>query len=765
MLLRNFTLVFFLLFLFQKNQAQTFYDLDSIQTIEIHFDQTNWDYLLDTAKQGTEETYLVAAWVKINGEQFDSVGVKYKGNSSYNPNNAKNPMHLELDHVKKNQDYQGFTDVKLGNGFSDPSFVREPLSYFFLRNYMDEPRANFAKVYINGAYYGLYNNAESINKAWALDHNYDKGHALVKCNPKSVGGPGGGGTGSNLAYAGADSASYKNNYELKSDYGWAELIHLCDTLNNKPAALDAILDVDKAVWMLAFNNIAVNLDSYTGAFRQNYYLFRDRNARFASVVWDLNMCFGGFPNIGGAPGGSNLTALQQLAPDVHSADTGWPLIKQIYANPTWRRMYIAHAKTFLQEVIVSGAYVTKAQEMMATIADAVAADTKKFFTTAQFQNSLDQSATPGGGGPGGLSSPGIRQLMDGRATWLLNTAAMQAVPPALTSITATPAAPAVGAGFTVTASAPGATYMRFGWREKTADRFQHLAMLDDGAHGDGGANDGVFGVQLTMNAPAIQYYVYAENAAAGIFSPQRAEHEFHVLVGAIPVLLPGEVVINELMPVNTVTATDQDGEYDDWIELFNTSGHTVDLGGAYLSDNPLNQAKWAFPVGTTIEPGQYLIVWADEDGAQAGLHANFKLASGGERVTLSDAGGINIVDETEYGAAQPDVSFARCPNGTGPFISAPPTFQAVNCVVGTQQPGGLDAPRILLYPNPAADEIRVRSDTGPGLVEVVDWTGSTCRSVQAGELENELRLDISDLPAGMYIVRTASGATGKFVKN
>ena len=70
--------------------SQGFYAIDTIQKIEIWFSQSNWDYILDTAKQGSD-SYTMAQWVKINGVQFDSAGVKYKGNSSYNPNNVKNP--------------------------------------------------------------------------------------------------------------------------------------------------------------------------------------------------------------------------------------------------------------------------------------------------------------------------------------------------------------------------------------------------------------------------------------------------------------------------------------------------------------------------------------------------------------------------------------------------------------------------------------------------------------------------------------------------
>ncbi|MFM7666652.1 MAG: CotH kinase family protein, partial [Bacteroidota bacterium] len=107
--------------------AQNFYDRSTVQTIEIFFGFTNWDTQLDAAT--TTDTYVIADSVRINGVVFDSVGVKYKGNSSYNANNNKNPLHIELDHIIGSQDYQGYTDIKLQNGYSDPSMIREVLSY------------------------------------------------------------------------------------------------------------------------------------------------------------------------------------------------------------------------------------------------------------------------------------------------------------------------------------------------------------------------------------------------------------------------------------------------------------------------------------------------------------------------------------------------------------------------------------------------------------------------------------------------------------
>ena len=108
-------------------EAQSFYDLNIIQKIEIYFAESNWDYKLDTAKAGAE-SYIMAQKVIINGIAFDSVGVKYKGNSTYRATQIKNPFHIELD-TYKDHDYQGYTDIKLSNSAKDPSFLREVLSY------------------------------------------------------------------------------------------------------------------------------------------------------------------------------------------------------------------------------------------------------------------------------------------------------------------------------------------------------------------------------------------------------------------------------------------------------------------------------------------------------------------------------------------------------------------------------------------------------------------------------------------------------------
>jgi len=98
-----------------------------------------------------------------------------------------------------------------------------------------------------------------------------------------------------------------------------------------------------------------------------------------------------------------------------------------------------------------------------------------------------------------------------------------------------------------------------------------------------------------------------------------------------------QIVINEGSNKNYSTIADEDGEFEDWIELYNPGTEAVDLSGMYLTDNPLNLSKWEFPQGSVIGPDSYYIIWADEDSSQGIRHANFKLSAAGETLYLLDA--------------------------------------------------------------------------------------------------------------------------------
>jgi hypothetical protein len=139
----------------------------------------------------------------------------------------------------------------------------------------------------------------------------------------------------------------------------------------------------------------------------------------------------------------------------------------------------------------------------------------------------------------------------------------------------------------------------------------------------------------------------------------------------------GEIVINELMPVNSTTVSDQNGEFDDWIELYNPSTERFDISGYHLSDKKSNLSKWSFPEGITVSGKGFLVIWADSDTTQSGLHANFKLSSSGETVSLSKPDG-SLIDQVEYSGQALELSYSRNPDGTGDFKWQIPTFNGPN---------------------------------------------------------------------------------------
>jgi hypothetical protein len=113
----------------------------------------------------------------------------------------------------------------------------------------------------------------------------------------------------------------------------------------------------------------------------------------------------------------------------------------------------------------------------------------------------------------------------------------------------------------------------------------------------------------------------------------------------------------------TLEDPDEPGEFPDWIELYNGSSDTIDLGGMYLTDNVYDLTKWQIGEGVSIDPGQYLIFFADDDGTQGVYHTNFQLSSSGEIVVLVDSDGETIIDSIAFDAQFEDVSYGRFPDG------------------------------------------------------------------------------------------------------
>ncbi|MEE2931089.1 MAG: CotH kinase family protein [Bacteroidota bacterium] len=724
----------------------TFYHTDTIREIRLYFSEPNWDYILDSLYvQGDKERIL--ATIVIDGNQYDSVGVRYKGFSSVSVNYKKNPFNIRLDYIIGNQDHDGITKLKLSNGIYDPSFLREVLSYEIARQYMPVSEANYANLYINDTLWGLYTNTEAIDENFLNKHFDDDDAPFFKCVPENLNIQIGG-ENSNLSNThGIDSTDYYDYYRIESDYGWHELYNLIDTLNNFSDSIQHSLNVDRTLWMHAFNYALINFDSYIG-YGQNYYLYKDKSRKFSPIIWDLNMSFGGFRLTDASQlyfNGFDINQAQNIDPLTHfnyMSLSPRPLMRNIFNNPRYRRMYMAHIRTIIEENFANQNYFSRAQFLHNLIDASVQNDSIKFYSYSDFTTNITNQVTL----PTTIC-PGISQLMNSRTNYLSNYLGYNGEPQ-ITNIISSPQTLVLGSDIWITADVVDATDVLLGYRFGEYNSFKKIQMYDDGNHNDGLAGDKKYGAKIENSSNIVQYYLYAENDSAGSFSPERAEYEYYTISSPIQ---SGDLRINEMMADNQTTVVDGNGDYDDWIELYNTTQTPIAINNLYLSDNLSNILKWRLP-NHVIPAGGYYIIWADEDGRQGENHANFQLFASGETITLADENSA-ILETVTFSSQFTDLSYARIPNGTGPFTIATPTFNRNNNITNIQE----DAHFVDIYPNPFYDKLYVK---GISNIIISDVIG---RIIYQGNPYNNI-INTSNWREGVYFVNLGDKGKVKLIK-
>jgi hypothetical protein len=720
-----------------------FYDVQNVQEIKLYFDEANWDELLDSLYIQDEQNRLTGTAI-INGETFEHVGVRYKGFSSYSSNRVKNPFNIKLDHLVDDQNYQGYSKIKLSNVIQDPSFVREVLSYELARKYMPASKANFANVYVNDTLIGLYSNVESVNKDFLRAHFSSEYGSFFKCNPENLALNG---ENSNLSNTlGADISAYEELYKLSSDNAddWDHLSDLLEGLNETGGNIEEILNVDRALWMHSLNYSLINFDSYVG-YAQNYYMYQGANGQFNPILWDLNMSFASFRFTDASDfwEGFSVEEAKTVDPLSHLNSVSVyprPLIRALFENETYKKMYLAHIRTVIEENFSAQDYVARINQFQTTIDAAVQNDTNKFYSYSDFIDNKTITVSDL------IDYPGLTELMDARTIYLTAYEGFLGAP-VLSNPTYSPLITTAGDDIWINLDVQDADEVILAYRFSEDEIFTSLSLKDDGLNNDAAAADGIFGISIPEISNHLEYYFYAQNDSAGRFLPERAAYEFYTIDSKIAAK---DLVINELMAINEQSITDQNGEYDDWIELYNTTSYKINTAGLYLTDNNDSLLKWALP-STTINPGGYLIIWADEDLSQTGNHANFQMDGDGESLTLSYADG-SIIDSMSYSSQYPLLSTGRYPNGSGDFVKMIPSHNSKNLE--------LDSPlvnsELYIYPNPANNSFNIKTKlTAPIYIEIISLQGEKVAQ-RYFEEDGLITITSDQFSSGVYYVKLSS---------
>lgn len=299
--MRHFIAIISLLFAGLRTQSQApgdalFNSNLLIHEVRITFPINNWyDSLVHyyaLSQQFDSNVYYMATSVEVDGQLFDSVGCKFKGNSSYNNPSQKKSWKLDFEKFKSNNEIDGLDQLNLNNGFKDPSMLREKLCMDFMQHYgIAAPRCNYANVYVNNQLWGFFTLVEEVDKTFLKTHFGNKSGNLFKGDPAG-----------NLTWKGTQQNLYYNNYELKTNEDvndWSDLLWLIDNINNSsPVALRDSLNrcFNTAEYVKQWGTTILfsNLDSYTGS-GHNYYLYHNElTEKFEWIAWDVNEAFGVF---------------------------------------------------------------------------------------------------------------------------------------------------------------------------------------------------------------------------------------------------------------------------------------------------------------------------------------------------------------------------------------------------------------------------------------------------------------------------------------
>jgi len=155
----------------------------------------------------------------------------------------------------------------------------------------------------------------------------------------------------------------------------------------------------------------------------------------------------------------------------------------------------------------------------------------------------------------------------------------------------------------------------------------------------------------------------------------RIKSKIFLLLGFMSVSLTlgaqsqSDIRINEFLVHNTNDFEDDFGHKNGWIELFNSSYGTVNIGGCYLTNDPSNLTKYIIPKGdvlTKIQPRQHALFWADNEPFRGTFHINFKLEDSQEILFVA-SDGKTIIDRVKipHDLLDTNVSYGRTSDGVG----------------------------------------------------------------------------------------------------
>ncbi len=379
-----------------------------IHTIKVYFTQPNyWDSLTTYYEQGDEQTMMVSAIVDTAG--YDSIGIRFKGNSSFSHPNDKKSFKISFDEYLDDQRWDGLKSFHLNNCWGDPTFMREKIFLDFCRDAgITAPRANYVRLYINDQFWGLYSLVEHVDKTFLKTRFGNKNGDLFK----AVDAFDRNGTAiiSDFKWYGTEDSLYQLRYELKTDESttaWTTLVPFLDTLNNQSNTSEVFqkkINLDQYYKALTADILFANLDSYINSGRNFYFYFLPTTNKMEWIIWDTGLSFGVY-NVG-------VSKLETMSVTYVVDENDRPLVGKIYNTSSLKNDYLHTLNSLFTSYFPASKLFLHIDSVANAIRSSVNEDPRKMYTPLQFETNIVSDIEAEGGG--GTRKPGLKSFINSR---------------------------------------------------------------------------------------------------------------------------------------------------------------------------------------------------------------------------------------------------------------------------------------------------------------------------------------------------------------
>lgn len=275
------------------------------------------------------------------------------------PTTDKYSFKIEFDHYVDGQTCFGLDKLVLNNNYADATSMKEALIYDMYRYFgADASLYNYAKISVNGEYWGVYLALEAVEDSFMLRNYGAQSGELYKPDSMNIGGGfdmggfGGfslGGGGADLNYTDDDPDSYSTIWEgAKTDAADADCERVITALRHisEGSELETYMDVDNLLRYMAVHVFSVNEDSLSGMMAHNYYLY-EYDGHLNIIPWDYNLALGGM---------SGSSAASVVNEAIDKAFSGTNFFDTLMENETYHAHYCEYLRRLVDEYINGGGF-------------------------------------------------------------------------------------------------------------------------------------------------------------------------------------------------------------------------------------------------------------------------------------------------------------------------------------------------------------------------------------------------------------------------